>query len=233
MVIIRNRRLPRESAGKSDGCIENQSLGPLIYPSSLYLLSLDTISTYLSLSAALFQHTCKYPRRSVEYLLQAILLAILIYHNSLDYAAAAGAATTGSDVLFFFNLVIVCVRFSQRPLTHLLGVVALKVGAAAAASCCCLFAAGGCCCCAVAVGRVCCSTCAVVAVVAVTGPAGAEVAAAAPKPKFAAALKLPCLSRLSIIESVVRNRSTSSCLSDISLISHSRISAARLMSSSE
>src|SRR5215218_10104817 len=107
MVIIRNRRLPRESAGKSDGCIENQSLGPLIYPSSLYLLSLDTISTYLSLSAALFQHTCKYPRRSVEYLLQAILLAILIYHNSLDYAA-----TTGYDVLFFFNLVIECVRFS-------------------------------------------------------------------------------------------------------------------------
>src|SRR5215217_2102915 len=120
MVIIRNRRLPRESAGKSDGCIENQSLGPLIYPSSLYLLSLDTISTYLSLSAALFQHTCKYPRRSVEYVLQAILLAILIYHNSLDCAAAAG-----SDVLFFFNLVIECVRFSKRSLTHLLGVFAL------------------------------------------------------------------------------------------------------------
>src|SRR5215211_980779 len=125
MVIIRNRRLPRESAGKSDGCIENQSLGPLIYPSSLYLLSLDTISTYLSLSAALFQHTCKYPRRSVEYLLQAILLAVFIYHNSLDYAAA-GAATTGSDVLFFFfNLVIERVRFSERSLAYLLGVFAL------------------------------------------------------------------------------------------------------------
>src|SRR5215217_3893682 len=46
MVIIRSRRLPRESAGKSDGCIENQSLGPLICPSSLHLY----ISRYLSLS---------------------------------------------------------------------------------------------------------------------------------------------------------------------------------------
>src|SRR5215210_5768921 len=126
MVIIRSRRLPRKSACKSDGCIENQSLGPLIYPSSLYLLSIDTISTYLSLSAALFQHTRKYPRRSVEYLLQAILLAILIYHNSLDYATTGAAATTGSDVLFFFfNLIIERVRFSKCSLTHLLGVFAL------------------------------------------------------------------------------------------------------------
>src|SRR5919112_1636845 len=89
-------------------------------------LSLDIISTYLSLylSAALFQHTCKYPRRSVEYLLQAILLAVLIYHNSLDYVAAV-TATTSPNVLFFFNLVIECVRFSERSLTHLLGVFVL------------------------------------------------------------------------------------------------------------
>jgi hypothetical protein len=150
----------------------------------------------------------------------------------------AGTRTTASDDISAFaskksslaRLSGLIFRLSSSPP---LSAVALKVGAAAAASCCCLFAAGGCCCCAVAVGRVCCSTCAVVAVVAVAGPAGAEVAAAVPKPKFAAALKLPCLSRLSIIESVVRYRSTSSCLSDISLISHSRISAARLMSSSE
>src|SRR5215208_89214 len=126
MVTIRNRRLPRESSGKSDGCIENQSLGQLIYP-FLYISISRYYLTYLSLylSAALFQHTCKYPRRSVEYLLQAILLAVFIYHNSFDYAAA-GAATTGSNVLFFFfNLVIERVRFSERSLAYLLGVFAL------------------------------------------------------------------------------------------------------------
>jgi hypothetical protein len=48
-----------------------------------------------------------------------------------------------------------------------------------------------------------------------------------------AALKLPCFSRLSISERVRRNFSTSSSLSEICLISHSRISAARLTSSSE
>src|SRR5215213_6676523 len=56
MVIIRNRRLPRESAGKSDGCIENQSLGPLIYPSSLYLLSLH-IFLYLPLFSSIRVNT--------------------------------------------------------------------------------------------------------------------------------------------------------------------------------
>src|SRR5215208_99377 len=128
MVTIRNRRLPRESSGKSDGCIENQSLGQLIYP-FLYISISRYYLTYLSLylSAALFQHTCKHPRRSVEYLLQAILLAVFIYHNSLDYAVAAASATAaGSNVLFFFfNLVIECVRFSERSLAYLLGVFAL------------------------------------------------------------------------------------------------------------
>jgi hypothetical protein len=48
-----------------------------------------------------------------------------------------------------------------------------------------------------------------------------------------AALKLPCFNRLSISDSVVRNLSISSCLSEICLTSHSRTSAARLTSSSE
>src|ERR671914_984962 len=110
MVIIRSRRLLRESAGKSDGYIENQSLGPLIYPSSIHLYISRYLSThiFLSLSAALFQHSCKHPCRSVKYLLQAILLAVLIYHNSLDYSAAATSTTT-AVVVFFFNLVIECV----------------------------------------------------------------------------------------------------------------------------
>src|SRR5215208_4986228 len=127
MVTIRNRHLPRESSGKSDGCIENQSLGQLIYP-FLYISISRYYLTYLSLhlSAAVFQHTCKHPCRSVEYLLQAILLAVFIYHNSLDYAAAASTTTTGSNVLFFFfNLVIECIRFSERALAYLLGVFAL------------------------------------------------------------------------------------------------------------
>src|SRR5918912_135578 len=112
MVIIRSRRLPRESAGKLDGYIVNQSLRPLICPC---LFSLDiSLHIFLSLSAALFQHTCKYPCRSIEYLLQTILLAILVYYNLLDCAAT-----------IFFNLVIECIYFSQRSLTHLLSIFVL------------------------------------------------------------------------------------------------------------
>src|SRR5215211_4931143 len=76
--------------------------------------SRTTILSILLSSAALFKHPREHPRRGVEYLLKAIFVAVVVYHNTLYLA-----------MIIFFNLVIERLLLPQCALPCLLDVLAL------------------------------------------------------------------------------------------------------------